>query len=148
MLLSITKILSEIPLLLTILSIFLQLILCDSRFSYVSLQTRPTFLGHLSQLPCKEIIFTWRHIIPRSLTIFFTLVELPYFLFFVHKRHDFRKNVSDNMGIFFSTVIWSILNPRKIRWGCYKILLVFMRSYYYIWTKSERGRRVTKSPPL
>jgi len=81
---------------------------------------RPELGFYLSQLPCKQIIFTWSHIIPRSLTISLAFVDLPYFLFFVHKRQDFRKNVSDNMDILFSTVIWSILNPWKIRWGVIK----------------------------
>ena len=36
--------------------------------------------------------------------------------------------------------------PKNNSVGCYTILLVSMRSYYEICTKSERGRRVTRSP--
>lgn len=46
---------------------------------------------YLPQLPCKQTVFTWRHIIPRSLTIYLAFVDPPYFLFFIHKRQDFRK---------------------------------------------------------
>ena len=116
---TLTRILSELPLSLTVLSVFLQFIrwvILGVRSSHC----RPDLCLYLSQLPCTQIIFTWRHITHRSLEISLGFLDLPYFLFFVHKRQYFRKNVRHGY-VFFSIVILSFLNPRKIRRGAIEL---------------------------
>ena len=134
-------ILSELPLSLTVLSVFLQFIrwvILGVRSSHC----RPDLCLYLSQLPCTQIIFTWRHIIHRSLEISLAFLDLPYFLFFVHKRQYFRKNVRHGYVFFFYSYL-EFFKPAKNSTGCHRTLLAFVLSHHYdLLTKSEGGRRI------
>jgi len=88
------------------------------RFSVFVRLTADQTCFYSSQLPCKQIIFTWHHIIPRSLTISLAYMDLPHFLFFffffLFMNGKIFEKMYDKMDIFFSTVAWSIWNPKKI----------------------------------